>query len=239
VAEQLFTIPVNEAFDQDCECPVCHMYQVLQQNAIDFTMGPSYMEDDVRQATNKMGFCEKHIKLLYKNQNRLGLALMMLSHTDRTLKDLEKLTKGNKRSPVGLFRKKDGMSALKTYTDKLNESCYICSRIDHIFERYVVTLFHLYQNEDEFRSKFKNSKGVCINHYALLYELAPQYLHGNQFDSFSTELEHLFYENMTRVRDELKWFIDKFDYRYVDEPWGNSRDALPRTIKKMNSTDIE
>ena len=91
MAEKLYTIPVNEAFEADSECPVCTMYRSLEQDAIDFTMGPSYMEDDVRIATNQLGFCESHIKLLYKKQNRLGLALMMLSHMDRTRAEMEKI----------------------------------------------------------------------------------------------------------------------------------------------------
>ena len=29
MAEKLYTIPVNDAFDADCECPVCEMYMKL------------------------------------------------------------------------------------------------------------------------------------------------------------------------------------------------------------------
>ena len=70
--EQLYTIPVNDAFAVDCECPVCSMYDSLERDAIEFTMGPSYMEDDIRMETNKIGFCSHHVKQLYKHQNRLG-----------------------------------------------------------------------------------------------------------------------------------------------------------------------
>ena len=54
--EQLYTIPVNDAFDADCECPICYVYQELQNSAIDFVMGTSYMEDDVRMETDKNRF---------------------------------------------------------------------------------------------------------------------------------------------------------------------------------------
>ena len=88
--EELYTIPVNDAFDLDTECPVCAMRQALEADAIEFTMGPSYMEDDVRMETDRIGFCGNHVKLLYQNQNRLGLALMLLTHMERTMKDLTK-----------------------------------------------------------------------------------------------------------------------------------------------------
>ena len=31
--EQLYTIPVNDAFAKDCECPICEMYKELEKNA--------------------------------------------------------------------------------------------------------------------------------------------------------------------------------------------------------------
>ena len=89
--EQLYTIPVNDAFAVDCECPVCSMYDSLEKDAIEFTMGPSYMEDDIRMETNKIGFCTHHVKQLYKHQNRLGLALILHTHMQRTNRDLEDL----------------------------------------------------------------------------------------------------------------------------------------------------
>ena len=56
MAEQLYTIPVNDAFHADCECPLCQMQKTLEEHAIEYTMGPSYMEDDNRAMTDKMGF---------------------------------------------------------------------------------------------------------------------------------------------------------------------------------------
>ena len=53
--EQLYTIPVNDAFEKDCECPLCFMYNNLEEDAVSFTLGPSYMEDDIRLETDKAG----------------------------------------------------------------------------------------------------------------------------------------------------------------------------------------
>ena len=54
--EQLFTIPVGDAFRTDCECPVCKLYEDLEKESIEFVMGPSYMEDDVR-----IYFTDRHV----------------------------------------------------------------------------------------------------------------------------------------------------------------------------------
>ena len=68
MADQLYTIPVNDAFDADCECPLCLLARDLEKNAIEFTMGPSYMEDDNREKTDKLGFCPKHIRMMYADK---------------------------------------------------------------------------------------------------------------------------------------------------------------------------
>lgn len=234
--EKLHTIPVNDAFDNDGECPVCNMRKELETKAIDFTMGPSYMEDDVRGETSRLGFCDKHIELLYKNQNRLGLALILQSHMDKVIKNIEKLSKGNGRiQPRSFFKKQGDSSELISYIEELNSSCYICETIDRTFERYIATIFYLYRQEDEFRKKFKACKGFCSRHYGLLNKQAAEHLNGELLKDFIGELDSLYLVNMKRVRDDLNWFIDKFDYRYADEPWKNSKDALPRTINKTNS----
>lgn len=237
--EQLYTIPVNDAFDQDCECPVCSMYQVLENNAIDFVMGPSYMEDDVRMETDKIGFCSNHIKLMYKNQNRLGLALMLKTHMDRTIKDLTPLMDKKPGASSGLFKKKSAESPIVDYIHDLTYSCYVCRKINGMFSLHIASLLYLYKTEEEFREKFKNSKGFCSKHYGLLYSEGQKYFSGENQNRFLTDLNHVYLENLKRVRDDLEWFTDKFDYRYANEPWKNSKDALPRTIIKTNSVNVE
>ena len=103
--EQLYTIPVNEAFALDCECPVCAMHHKLKEDALDFTLGPSYMEDDIRMVTDKVGFCKEHVQQLYNKQNRLGLALMLKTHADKTIRDTSKLVKNYKPAKPGLFKR--------------------------------------------------------------------------------------------------------------------------------------
>lgn len=234
--EKLYTIPVNEAFEADCECPVCAMHKKLETNAIEFTMGPSYMEDDVREATSRLGFCEKHLEQLYKNQNRLGLALIIKTHMEKVLKEVDK-HKGSqfRLAAPSLFRKKGEDSGVVSYLNELMSKCYVCEKIEGTFERYIATIFHLYHVEEDFRKKFSSCKGFCTNHYKVLYAAAPGYLSKGELENFITELDRLYAENMRRVIDDLEWFINKFDYRYANEPWKNAKDALPRAMQKTNS----
>ncbi len=231
--EKLYTIPVNEAFETDCECPVCAMYRKLETGAIEFTMGPSYMEDDVREMTSRLGFCEKHLGMLYQNQNRLGLALILQSQMDKLMKDVEKLSSAEGKPASSLFRKKNAPSDLTEHLHELHEACFICDRINQTMARYIATIFHLYHTSEEFCMKLAECKGFCTSHYTALYESAPDYLSGEELSRFLKLLNKLYLENMKRVRDDLEWFINKFDYRYQEEPWKNAKDALPRTIQKL------
>ena len=238
--EQLYTIPVNEAFDVSCECPVCAMKHKLEENAIEFTLGPSYMEDDIRMVTDKTGFCAEHVQKLYGRQNRLGLALMLKTHADKTIRDVEKLSKDYKPAKPGLFKKKEETDTpLLNYLKQLSGECFVCKKIGEVFERYIVTICYLYEREEEFRKKFKNSKGFCNEHYCLLLTEAPKQLSANRLGEFTIDLNKAYLDGMRRVRDDLSWFIDKFDYRYANEPWKNSKDALQRMMTKQNGVFYE
>ena len=78
--EQIYTIPVNDGFMADSECPFCAMREKLERDVLDYVLGPSYMEQDVRDITNEKGFCREHYRMMYDAQNRLGLALMVSTH---------------------------------------------------------------------------------------------------------------------------------------------------------------
>jgi hypothetical protein len=234
--DKLYTIPVKEALEADCECCVCKMYEQIEKSAIEFTMGPSYMEDDIRFQTDEKGFCSIHSKKLYDYNNRLGLGIIMNTHLQRTVKDIEKLSEG--ATGKGFFKKKN-YSELISYINNLNDSCFVCERINSTFERYIATIFHLWKSDKDFVSKYSNSKGFCTKHFGLLLNGAASNLMGSSYEDFVDTTIGLYLSNMKRVNGDVDWFVDKFDYRFKDEPWKNSKDALQRCIIKTNSIDVE
>ena len=236
--EKLYTIPVTDAFQKDSECPLCNMFHELETQSIEYTMGPSYMEDDTRAETDKVGFCQKHIKQMYANQNRLGITLILGTHMDEVIKNLDRLSKNGKPATGSLF-KKPAYTHVKSYIDYLEGSCFVCNRINKTFERYIATIFYLYKTEEDFRDTFRSSKGFCTKHYGMLYQMAGSNLSGTTLNEFIDDLNKLYLENMKRVKEDLEWFRDKFDYRNQDAPWKNSRDAVPRTLMKLNSVILD
>ncbi len=235
--EQLYTIPVNEAFDEMTECPVCSMYHNIEEGALEFTLGPSYMEDDVRMVTDRMGFCERHVAKLYERGNRLGLALMLKTHADRMIGEVEKKQKSLKNVKRSSFFKKNTESTneVSVYLDDLENSCFVCSKINDVFDRYIDTMFWLYKTDEDFKKRFEASKGFCNRHYSLLLRKCETGLGSSEAADFTAVCSDIYLKNIKRVRDDLSWFIDKFDYRYTNEPWKDSKDALQRSMMKDNS----
>ncbi|MBQ1193356.1 MAG: hypothetical protein IIX45_04455 [Lachnospiraceae bacterium] len=236
MAEKLYTIPVNEVFEKKCECPVCEIYHNLEKCSLEFTMGPSYMEDDIRAMTDKTGFCKIHSEKLLSMNNRLGMALILKTHTDKVNKDIEKLASNSKVK--GLFKKADNKELLD-YIRELNSSCFVCNRINEVFDRYIATIFHLWKHDSSFKEKYLNSQGFCVEHFGLLMEKAESELSGKAKEEFLLATIRIYNENMTRINEELAWFINKFDYKYKDEPWKNSKDSVPRALTKLNGIVVE
>ena len=235
--EKLYTIPVMDAFKVDCECPLCKMRDDIENDNIAFAMGPSYMEDYIRFETDEKGYCSRHIKKLYEYNNRLGLALIMETHLKNVKKQVDTLSK--EKSSGGLFKKKE-KKPITEYLDKLNGSCFVCDRLNDTFDRYVATILYLWKKEDkDFLELYKNCKGFCFEHLNALLKYADKELSGNKFDEFNKMTIDIFEQNLDRTIEDVEWFIKKFDYRYKDEPWKNSKDALVRTMYKTNGVTDE
>lgn len=234
--EKLYSIPVHDAFNEDCECPICAMFHKLENDAVDYVMGPSYMEDDTRAQTDEAGFCEKHVRMVYHKDNRLGMAWVMKTHFDKVIRDVEK---GLPSGTAKLLKKGAAASPVVQYLDKLENNCYVCNRINQFVDRYVGTIFYLYKTEPEFREKFKSCKGFCNAHYTMLIKNCGSHLKGTDLEEFVNITNKLYVDNLKRVRDDIEWFINKFDYKYNDEPWYNAKDSVIRSMIKTNGVFID
>lgn len=239
MAEQLYTIPVNDAFSEDSECPLCLIAKQLEQDAIEFTMGPSYMEDDNREQTDELGFCPRHIAMMYQDKNKLGVALMLNTHMNKTIRDIEKLAEKDKPESRGLLSRKKEKSPVVRYINKLEETCFVCQRINPVYDRYVHTIFHMWAKDPEFKDKVKNCKGFCTYHFGQLYDRGADQLKQDNYTDFVQTITEVYVKGIKRVNDDVSWFIDKRDYRNKEADWKNSKDAVQRGITKACHTIVE
>ena len=239
--EKLYTIPVNEGFETEDECPFCAMERKEEQRAIRYFAGPgaSYMEPDVRGTTDKLGFCPAHLKKLYDYGNTLGNALMLqtyyLSMLDRLKAEMEQF---EAPAPKKLFSKPQA-STEGTWKNIQREvdNCYICDRLNENMERYYHTFFVLLKDA-EFRSRVENCKGFCLHHFSELIHGAEVWLPNSQRQWFYDTLWPLMENNLNRVKNDLDWLIAKYDYRNASADWKNSRDALQRAMQKLGAGHV-
>ena len=234
--EQIDTIPVNDAFAAEGECPFCWLERKAEQSTIRYVAGPgaSYMEPDVRAATDKAGFCATHMEKLYDYGNTLGSALMLQTYMAGLLEEFQ-LEREHFVMPEkhGLFhKKKSEEEPWWQRLQKRQESCFICERVQYHMHRYFHTFFVMLK-DPEFRKRVENCKGFCIKHFAKLMELAEKELQNGQREWFYPTVLALTEDNLIRVKQDLDWLIAKYDYRNASASWGNARDALPRTMQKI------
>ena len=226
--EQIYTIPVNEAFeasaaDPSCGCPLCALYRKLEEDELDLILGASMMEPDVRIKTNEEGFCRLHYDMMFIRKNRLGMALTLESHLKELQKDIQE---GGLGAP--------GTKPIKRI-GALEGGCYVCRRISFNFEHMVETVVYLWDADEEFGPKLNAQPYFCLPHYKRLLEYGQKRLGKKKQAAFAEAVGKVVNGYMTTLTDDVSWFCKKFDYRYDEEPWYNSKDAVERAMKFVRS----
>ena len=77
--EQIHTIPISEAMENAGECPFCYIERRTEEHMMNFVLGhgASYMEADIRDMTDREGFCRAHFKKMFDFGNSLGNAWIL------------------------------------------------------------------------------------------------------------------------------------------------------------------
>ena len=227
--EQIYTIPVNEAFeasaaDKSCGCAFCALYNKLENDELELILGASMMEPDVRIKTNKKGFCRTHYDMMFVRKNRLGMALTLESH-------LEELTRELRDGGLGGGM---GNKPIKRIGE-LEDSCYVCERIAFNFEHMVETAVLLWNTDEDFPAKLKAQPYFCLPHYRMFLQYAQKRLPKKRMQEFAKQVEAIEESYIEELSGDVSWFCKKFDYRYNEEPWYNSKDSVERAIKFLRS----
>lgn len=227
--EQIYTIPVGEAFDlvgekPECGCPFCVLYRKLQNDEIDIILGASMMEPDIRIKTNEQGFCLSHYTMMLGRKRMLGMGLILESHLAEVKKKLDgPVIFGDKRAAA--------VSAL----GKLECDCYVCSRIDKNLNAMIATASYLWESDsNDFRRRFAGAPYFCLPHYRALIDYSSKKMNKRLFRDFYDVAHGIEEKYIDELTGDVSWFCKKFDYRYDEEPWYNSKDSVPRAVKFLS-----
>ncbi len=227
--EQIYTIPINEALDAECSCLFCFLQKKLENEAIDYTLGPAMMEPDFRIITNKKGFCKPHIKKLIEKRNALSLALIMDTHLGELgslfeLKNIEK----------SLFKKKNSTEPFVAALSNVASECAVCSRVNHTLERYFYTFVFMLKKEKGFLEKVLEKSGFCFEHFAKLTEIAFGELSDKEIEIYFNPIIELQKDKITEYHEYIRKFADSFDYRNAGKKIDIPQNILTKTAELLN-----
>ena len=228
--ETIYTIPINEALEKECFCPLCEMYKDLERSEVKYAVGPAMMEPDFREITNKKGFCKKHIADLNAESKALALALLFDTH----LAEIENIMNVDLSEKKGLFKKDDGVEKFVSELTDIAESCVICERIESTFERYIDNFIYLFKKESDFTQKILKTNGFCMEHLSMLAKRAKEEFSNSDFKKYFLPLAEHQKKRVKMTHKYIKNFVDSFDYRNAGKPMDAPKDILIQTSKLLN-----
>lgn len=217
--EKIYTIPINEAFDESCSCPLCFIEKKLESEAVEYQLGPAMMEPEHREMTNEKGFCRKHWEMLYEIPQKLPLALVMDTHLEQIRKKIDKMTAVKTK---GILKK---ASAKQTIEKEIN-SCAVCDKVNKTMDRYCDVLIKMWKEDKDFREKFDTSQGFCLKHFEKLYSMSDD----KEFLEALAEKES---SELKKLQDDIHKFTLMFDYRNKDAEWGSAKNAPARCLERL------
>ncbi len=222
MVESIYTIPLTEALDENCDCMFCYLEDKLEREQIEYALGAAMMEPDFRILSNEKGYCRHHIGMMARAKKALPLALVLDTRCDEVIKKLSAIDFSAKG---GLFKKdKSPAEKLSDAVTKLDSTCLVCERIANTMEKFTNTFWYLYGKEPDLKKRFLSSRGVCMHHFAILLN-ALMNVSGSKKDEFVRELYDLQMKALEHERDEVHGFVKQFDYRSDKGEWKVARDA--------------
>lgn len=187
--EKLYTIPLNDAVNAGDECPFCYIERNVEQDLMDFVLGScaSYMESDVREDTDREGFCRTHMKKMFDYGNTLGNGWILKTYYKKLLSEMVANSDISSRrssrwgtSCVKIAPK----NSVADWVQKKESTCYICDRFQKEYQRYLDTFFYLYEKDPDFKARIAKSKGFCLHHFGELCSSADTRLSEKEKETF-------------------------------------------------------
>ena len=99
----------------------------------------------------------------------------------------------------------------------------------------IETVVYLWDKDEDFIAKLKAQPYFCLPHYRALLECADARLQKKKSAAFAKDCSEIVNKYLAELKDDISWFCKKFDYRYGDEPWYNSKDSVERAIRFLRS----
>jgi hypothetical protein len=214
VRETIYTIPLTDALAEG-GCPFCYLHRRTEEQLLHLYLEGGVMEPDWRGRLLEKGLCGPHLQKLFQSSPRLGMAILTKSLVDQAGELMAE-------------------SAKKRRLEAPPSSCLACSDLTDAFGHYTESFLLTYRKEADFREQMRQSS-LCIPH---LWRVI-RYVSRKPWRNGETEKEFIDTARtyLATVQKDLNWFIQKFDYRFDQEPWNGAEDALERALRLIGGPD--
>ena len=231
MSETIYSIPITESFDMRSGCPLCRLRSNLEETSLHYVMGSAMMDPDVRQETNRLGFCHKHLSRMLSMKNKLSLALILETH----VKHVETLLDSQVTSKR-IFGSKKDLSEIGSTLKDTSESCYICNRTAEFEKRYVNNTIYLWKKDESFRKVFSEQEFICLHHSGALLSLAESELDSKRLAVFQATMTGMTKDYLEKLRNDLSGFTESFDHRNTGKKLSDSeRSAIENSIYYLSN----
>ncbi len=227
--EDICTIPISEVFEVNDGCPICRMYETVNERIISYIMSDAMMEPDVRIETNKVGFCKEHLEEMYSRRGRLQLALMLETHIKQLNKDVFQrnfLISNNKKAEK---------------IKRVSDACFICDKVEWGFSRMIDTIYRTYENELDFRNMFNSQPMFCLPHYEMLMAGVDKKQMRNHYKDFADNLTRITSAHMDKISDEISSYCANYNYCNTsgEANWDECKKAVEKSIAFLSGGKVE
>lgn len=208
---------IYEEFEKKEKCALCRCIekfecQVLNAISNDLVMDLEFFPKFGVEYT----FCDYHMSKMEDMKDKLGMAIMLKKLVNLEIKRLENGEVESKGSKF--FIKKSN-----------SKKCFVCEKVNlKAMNTDLNITIDLWEKVNSFRENFREQQSFCFKHGRLLLSEAKEKLSKKDFELFKEELINVQLKYSKDLEKDLQWFINKFDYRYIDEPWHNSKDSIYR-----------
>jgi hypothetical protein len=213
---------IERMVKSDAECFLCALEDEIERKYIEAYLSELVMDPKARERlVEGGGFCNHHFYRMLavatrpESSDGHGIALIAQSIIEKIVQDLQKQRKRGKE----VFRQ--------------TIECPACTHLANLMEIYNRKILELISSRnEEFLKLFKNSKGLCTPHFALLLKIIQDTMHSQSQEIIKTIID-VEEKNFSQLKSELSEYIRRQSYEFSDKDRKAVEDVLLRSVQKV------
>jgi hypothetical protein len=214
---------LKEAIEKNsAECFLCSLESQAEQRYLNNYLQELVMDSKARETIiHSRGFCNNHSYQLLNtalkpaSSDGHAVALIMRSIIESVIDEFPKKGEGK----YNFFK-------MLTNPGK----CPACCHIEENMKRYVSEVIDLIINSEEFFRSYKESRGVCMPHFATLIS-ATQELEPNEAKKILEILYAVEWKTLLQIQSGLSEYISRQSYEFSERERAEKAGVLLRSIK--------